>query len=75
MKQISVIMVLQAWVPDDANIEEIEDKVEKRLSNNEPNFRLDEIYSQDEDADDDLKEPWFQLKDTYVTESFSLSVG
>lgn len=68
-------MVLQAWVPDDANIEEIEDKVEKRLSNNEPDFRLDEIYSQDEDADDDLKEPWFQLKDTYVTESFSLSVG
>lgn len=75
MKQISVIMVLQAWVPDDANIEEIEEKVEKRLSNNEPDFRIDEINSQDEDVDDDLKEPWFQLKDTYVTESFSLSVG
>lgn len=75
MKQISVIMVLQAWVPDDASIEEIEEKVEKRLSYNEPDFRIDEIKTQDEDEDDDLKEPWFQLKDTYVTESFSISVG
>lgn len=75
MKQIAVIMVLKAMVPDDANIEEIQEKVEKRLSYKEPDFRIDEIKTQDEDADDDLKEPWFQLNDTYVTESFTLSVG
>lgn len=68
-------MVLKAMVPDDANIEEIQEKVEKRLSYKEPDFRIDEIETQDEDADNDLKEPWFQLKDTYITESFTLSVG
>lgn len=72
MKQISVIMVLQAWVPDDANLEEIQEKVDEHLSYNEPDFRISEIETQDLDAD---KEPWFQLEDTYVAESFSLAVG
>lgn len=75
MKQIAVVMVLKAWVPDDASIEEIEEKVEKRLDYHDPDFRIDEIKTQDEDADDELKEPWFQFEDTYVTESFSLSIG
>lgn len=75
MKQIAVIMVLKAMVPDDADITEIREKVEKRLNYNEPDFRIDEIKTQDEDADDELTAPWFQLDDTYVTESFTLSVG
>lgn len=72
MKQISVIMVLQAWVPDDANLEEIQEKVDEHLSYNEPDFRINEIETQDKDVD---KEPWFQLEDTYVAESFALAVG
>jgi len=68
-------MVLQAYVPADANLEEIQEKVEKCLNYNEPDFRIDEIKTKDEDADDDLKEPWFRLEDTYVTESFELSIG
>ncbi len=75
MKQISVIAVLQAWVPDDANLEEIQEKVNEHLSYNEPDFRISEIKTQDENSDDELKEPWFRLKDSYVTESFTLSVG
>jgi hypothetical protein len=75
MKQISVIAVLQAWVSDDANLEEIQEKVDEHLSYNEPDFRISEIKTQDENSDDELKEPWFRLKDSYVTESFTLSVG
>ncbi len=75
MKQISVIAVLQAWVPDDANLEEIQEKVDEHLSYNEPDFRISEIKTQDENSDDELKEPWFRLKYSYVTESFTLSVG
>lgn len=54
---------------------EIKEKVGKRLDYHDPDFCIDEIKTQDEDADDELKEPWFQLEDTYVTESFSLSIG
>lgn len=75
MKQISVITVLQAWVPDDANLEEIEEKVERHLNFNDPDFRISEIKTQDENSDDELKEPWFRLKDSYVTEAFTLSIG
>jgi len=75
MKQISVIMVLRAEVPDDANLEEIQEMVDDYLNYNEPDFRIGEIKTKDEDADSDIKEPWFQLNNTYVAESFKLSIG
>jgi len=75
MKQISVIVVLQAMVPDDANLEEIQEMVDDYLNYNEPDFRIGEIKTKDEDADSDIKEPWFQLNTTYVTESFQLQIG
>jgi len=75
MKQISVIIVLRAEVPDDANLEEIQEMVDDYLSYNEPDFRIGEIKTKDEDADSDIKEPWFQLNNTYVAESFKLLIG
>jgi len=75
MKQISVIVVLQAIVPDDANLEEIQEMVDDYLNYNEPDFRLGEIKTKDEDADSDIKEPWFQFRNAYVAEGYQISIN
>lgn len=72
MKQVSVILILNAFVPDDAKLEEIREKVDDQLGTTCHDFRINEIETCYEDGD--LKEPWFEINDSYVTESFTLVI-
>lgn len=59
-KEITVLVKFRGAVPEDVSIADIEEQIDRNL---EDSFRLN--FS---DSKDDLREPWIEREDMYITE-------
>lgn len=69
-KEITVLVKFRGTVPEDVSIADIEEQIDCSLENS---LRLN--FS-DSKEDDDLREPWIEREDMYITEKgFQLLIG
>ena len=61
-KEITVLVKFRGTVPEDVSIADIEEQIDRNL---EDSSRLN--FS-DSKEDDDLREPWIEREDMYITE-------
>ena len=62
-KEITVLVKFRGSVPEDASIADIEEQIDCSLENS---LRLN--FSDSKEEDDDLREPWIEHEDMYITE-------
>lgn len=62
-KEITVLVKFRGTVPEDASIADIEEQIDCSLENS---LRLN--FSDSKEEDDDLREPWIEREDMYITE-------
>ena len=62
-KEITVPVKFRGSVPEDASIADIEEQIDCSLENS---LRLN--FSDSKEDDDDLREPWIEREDMYITE-------
>ena len=69
-KEITVLVKFRGTVPEDVSIADIEEQIDCSLENS---LRLNFSDSKEED---DLREPWIEREDMYITEKgFQLLIG
>lgn len=64
-KEISVIVTYTGVVPNDVDVEEVKDKIEREL---EDSFRLYFEPESDEEYDEDINEPFFDRTNCIIAE-------
>lgn len=70
-KEITVLVKFRGTVPGDVSIADIEEQIDCSLENS---LRLN--FSDSKEEDDDLREPWIEREDMYITEKgFQLLIG
>ena len=70
-KEITVLVKFRGTVPEDVSIADIEEQIDCSLENS---LRLN--FSDSKEEDDDLREPWIEREDMYITEKgFQLLIG
>ena len=62
-KEITVLVKFRGSVPDVARIADLEEQIDCSLENS---LRLN--FSDSKEDDDDLREPWIEREDMYITE-------
>ena len=62
-KEITVLVKFRGSVPEDASIADMEEQIDCSLENS---LRLN--FSDSKEDDDDLREPWIEREDMYITE-------
>ena len=66
-KEITVLVKFRGTVPEDVSIADIEEQIDCSLRLNFPDSK---------EEDDDLREPWIEREDMYITEKgFQLLIG
>lgn len=73
MEKVTVVAIYSAYVPKDADMDQIMELAEERFRSDFEDFRVYEI--QTESKDDEARNPWFELDDVMVGTSVSISVG
>ena len=63
-KEITVLVKFRGTVPEDVSIADIEEQIDCSLENS---LRLN--FSDSKEEDDDLREPWIEREDMYITEN------
>lgn len=64
-KEISVIVIYTGYIPEDADIDEVENQIARKL---EDYFRLAFPQKEDEEYDEDLHEPFFSQDRIVIAE-------
>ena len=62
-KEITVLVKFRGTVPEDVSIADIEEQIDCSL---EDSLRLN--FPDSKEEDDDLREPWIEREDMYITE-------
>ncbi len=70
-KEITVLVKFRGTVPEDVSVADIEEQIDCSLENS---LRMNFWDANEED--DDLREPWIEREDMYITEKgFQLLIG